>query len=122
MNPYEDVANLMKALAHPTRLRILRVLEVEGEACVCHLEAKLNLRQAYLSQQLARLREAGLVEDRKDGLNVYYAVSDPGVGRLLGLLVEMGSANLPNDWQDPDLASGAACPCPKCAAKNHDAV
>lgn len=122
LNSYEHVANLMKALAHPVRLRIMRVLAAEGEACVCHLEARLGLRQAYLSQQLARLRQAGLVEDRKDGLNVYYAVGDPDAGRLLGLLVEMASANLPKGWEDPDLTSNVACPCPKCARDNHDAA
>ncbi len=121
MNPYEQVADRMKALAHPARLRIMRVLAAEGEACVCHLEARLSLRQAYLSQQLARLRQAGLVEDRKDGLNVYYAVGDPDIDRLLGLLVEMASANLPNGWSDPDLTPNADCPCPKCDGKNHDA-
>src|SRR5690349_29500 len=50
-------ARLFHALMHPARLTILNTLR-DGEACVCHLEARLGYRQAYLSQQLAALRAA----------------------------------------------------------------
>src|SRR5512146_1374640 len=70
---YDAQARLFKALMHPGRLAILDVLRA-GEACVCHMEAALGFRQAYLSQQLMVLREAGLVDDRRDGWNVYYRV------------------------------------------------
>ena len=58
MSQYQLTATIMKALVHPVRLQILQVLR-DGEACVCHLEAVLNQRQAYISQQLMRLRDAG---------------------------------------------------------------
>lgn len=83
MSAYRQVAELMKALAHPIRLQILEVLEEEGEACVCHLEARLSQRQAYISQQLANLRDVGLVKDRREGLNVYYALRPVAVSPLL---------------------------------------
>ncbi len=83
MNEYRLTANLLKALAHPIRLQILEVLQKEGEACVCHLEIRLGQRQSYISQQLMKLREAGLVEDRRDGLNVFYAIIHPELGPLL---------------------------------------
>ena len=54
MDGYEQTAEMMKALSHPTRLQILEVLSEEGESCVCHLENRLGQRQAYISQQLAR--------------------------------------------------------------------
>jgi ArsR family transcriptional regulator len=73
---YDSQVKLFKALMHPARLAILEVLRT-GEACVCHLEAALGYRQAYLSQQLMVLREAGLVGDRRDGWNVYYQVTKP---------------------------------------------
>jgi DNA-binding transcriptional ArsR family regulator len=79
---YDEVADLFKALAHPARLRILISLRY-GEECVCHLETLLDKPQAYVSQQLAMLRAAGLVRDRKDGQRVYYAIADY---RLLPLL------------------------------------
>jgi DNA-binding transcriptional ArsR family regulator len=58
---------LFKAFSHPARLAILEELR-KGEHCVCHLEALLEARQSYVSQQLAVLREAGLISDRRDGL------------------------------------------------------
>ncbi len=75
---YDSQAKLFKALMHPARLAILDVLRT-GEACVCHIEAALGYRQAYLSQQLMVLREAGLVEDQREGWNIYYRVIKPDV-------------------------------------------
>jgi DNA-binding transcriptional ArsR family regulator len=79
---YDRQAEILKALAHPVRLQILDILR-DGEQCVCHLEAVLKLRQAYISQQLMTLRKAGLVADRKDGLRVYYRITDRSVFRVL---------------------------------------
>ncbi len=82
MDAYDYQAELLKALAHPVRLQILDILR-DGEQCVCHIEAVLRLRQAYISQQLTTLRKAGLVADRKDGLRVYYRITDRAVFRVL---------------------------------------
>ncbi len=73
MDAYQTQAQFFKILTHPTRLAILDVLR-DGEQCVCHLEAVLALRQAYISQHLMVLRESGLVADRRDGWNIYYRV------------------------------------------------
>lgn len=70
--------DLFRVLMHPTRLAILDLLR-SGEQCVCHLEAQLGKRQAYISQQLMLLREAGLVADRRDGVNVFYRVTAPQI-------------------------------------------
>jgi DNA-binding transcriptional ArsR family regulator len=77
-----DLAPLFKALAHPKRLALLEALR-DGERCVCELEQALKLRQAYVSQQLTVLREAGLVCYRKDGWNVFYRIGRPEVYTLL---------------------------------------
>ncbi len=66
---------ILKALSHPARLAILEALR-QREACVCHMEALFGWRQAYISQQLMVLREAGIIEDRREGWNVYYRVVD----------------------------------------------
>ena len=79
---YEEVSRWFKALGHPERLRLLDALR-SGDACVCHLEALLHRPQAYVSQQLATLREAGLIRDRKDGQRVYYTLTDARVRPLL---------------------------------------
>jgi len=82
MEAYERQAEILKALSHPVRLQILDILR-DGEQCVCHLEAVLKFRQAYISQQLMTLRKVGLVADRKDGLRVYYRITDQAVLRVL---------------------------------------
>ena len=114
MKPLAAQAALHKALAHPTRLRILEALARE-EACVCHLTALLHQRQAYISQHLMVLREAGLVEDRRDGVLVYYRLLDPRaveVGRLLrGIAGENGASEPEETFPAAPLAG---CSCPKC--------
>jgi DNA-binding transcriptional ArsR family regulator len=102
-------AKLFKALAHPARLRILEALEQE-EACVCHLETLLGLRQAYISQQLAVLREAGLVSDRQEGLYVFYRLADERVPALLAL----ARRGAPDDSKRPPVRPLPNCSCPKC--------
>lgn len=102
---------LLKLLAHPARIAILEELR-EGEACVCHLEAHLGLRQAYISQQLSLLRQANLVVDRRDGWNVYYHVAEPSVLALLDLARQITDSPL------HPRPKAVACPCPKCSAKN----
>jgi DNA-binding transcriptional ArsR family regulator len=107
MDAYEPQARLFKTLMHPVRLAILEILR-DGEQCVCHLEAVLHLRQAYISQQLAVLREAGLVQDRRDGWNIYYHVTDARVYPVLD------SARVLTGAPRPTLPPATVCPCPKC--------
>jgi DNA-binding transcriptional ArsR family regulator len=112
MKSYDQQAELLKAMAHPVRLQILDILH-EGEQCVCHIEAMLNLRQAYVSQQLVVLRKANLVLDRKDGLRVYYRLTDPAV---LGVM-EQARTWLERQGvalDEIDLTP-RDCPCPKCS-------
>lgn len=122
MNGYRQVARAMKALAHPVRLQILEVLLAEGEACVCHLEARLHHRQAYISQQLSKLREAGLVVDRRDGLNIFYSIRDDGIASLLSdakrLAVRSARADGLQLAFPPILeVDSQRCKCPKCEQK-----
>lgn len=109
-------ARLFKALGHPVRLLILSALR-DGEHCVCHLEAHLGLRQAYLSQQLGVLRRAGLVKLRRDGWNRYYRVVDQSVFALLD-----GLAGVPSGLPALRLEPNPLCPCPCCAQRVHPEV
>lgn len=68
---YEARARIAKALAHPSRLMMLEALE-RGEICVCDLTELVGADQSTVSKHLAVLKQAGLVEDRKDGVMVYY--------------------------------------------------
>jgi ArsR family transcriptional regulator len=100
---YEDSAQLFKALAHPIRLQILMMLR-QGEECVCHIEAALSKRQAYVSQQLMVLRDAGVVEARKDGLQVFYRLANPAVEPVLASLFG------PLDGTPRAIVEGCSCP------------
>jgi len=75
-------SDLFKALAHPIRIQILELLK-EGELCVCHIYENLDQSQSNISQHLAKLKNAQLVNDRKDGLQVYYSLKDEQVIEIL---------------------------------------
>jgi DNA-binding transcriptional ArsR family regulator len=100
---YSRGAELFRAFAHPVRLQILDELR-RAEACVCHLQTVLRRPQAYVSQQLRVLREAELVTDDKEGLLVYYRLSNPHAERLLEEV--LGPADMPTRLP--------SCPCPCC--------
>jgi len=114
--------NLLKALAHPARLRILQVL-AHGEACVCHLTTVLQKRQPYVSQHLMILREAGLVTDRRDGLMVYYRLAHKETQEILDTLRQVVEATHPEASPTPvPEIPVPGCPCPICqAAEDRDA-
>ena len=67
-------SRLFKALGDETRLRIVALLS-HGELCVCHFEAALGLTQSNTSRQLGVLKNAGIVESRRDGSWVYYRLA-----------------------------------------------
>ena len=109
---FSGQAELFKALAHPARIQLLLLLR-EGPQCVCHIEAHLGLRQAYISQQLAVLRETGLVEIAKEGWNVYYSVTKAEIFTALDAAQAMTGVT-----KSPEFTEVSHCPCPKCSVKN----
>jgi ArsR family transcriptional regulator len=110
METYRDYSNLYKILSHPVRLAVLDILR-DGEQCVCHIEAALGLRQAYISQQLMVLREAGIIEDRREGWNIFYRIVKPEVIKLLDQTGEVMGKQFSSLSSIP---KASACPCPKC--------
>ncbi len=86
----ERYANLFKALADETRLRLLALLVEREELCVCDLMATLDLPQSTVSRHLATLRHSGLVSGRRQGVWMYYRLAvDSGdeTGAALGSLL-----------------------------------
>jgi ArsR family transcriptional regulator, arsenate/arsenite/antimonite-responsive transcriptional repressor len=71
-----ELADVFRALADETRLRILSLLR-NGEVCVCHLQGSLRLPQPTISRHLAYLRKAGLAEARREGVWMYYRLASP---------------------------------------------
>lgn len=75
-------AQFFRALAHPVRIKILEIL-VRGDRSVQELQDALGLEQPIVSQQLAVLRNRGIVTSRKVGLSTRYAPRDPAIHELL---------------------------------------
>ena len=120
MSQYTAEAKLFKALMHPARLAILEILR-NGDECVCHLEAALGYRQAYISQHLMILREAELVEDRRDGWNIYYRVVKPDIFPLIDTVSELvGKTARLSLTKSHDRVRVPHCPCPKCHPEGID--
>jgi ArsR family transcriptional regulator len=68
---------VLKAMAHPSRLLILETLAERGERCVCDLQRLVGSDMSTVSKHLALMRRAGLVEDRRQGLQVFYRLRVP---------------------------------------------
>jgi ArsR family transcriptional regulator len=87
----EQTANLMKALADPTRLTMVAALwKARAPICICDFTADLDLSQPTISHHMAKLKDAGLVQSEKDGIWIYYRLRQdlaPGTRRLLGQLM-----------------------------------
>ena len=113
----KEIAFLLRVLGQPERLSILLVIG-NGEACVCHLEAALGLRQAYISQHLMALREANIVMARREGRNIFYRLKNPqalDLIQLTGGLAGATSAEINSGIQSTGMLN---CPCPHCTPKD----
>ena len=71
----KNTAQVFKALSDETRLRIMGLLIAGVELCVCDIIAALDLPQSTVSRHLAYLRNSGLLEDRRQGVWMYYRIS-----------------------------------------------
>ena len=112
-NITDRMSQLLQAIASPARLEILLAIG-DGEVCVCHLEAISGYRQAYISQHLMALRDAGVITSRRHGRFVYYRLKDR---TLLALLATAGTicGISPGELElvfPPDQVAG--CTCPQC--------
>jgi ArsR family transcriptional regulator len=110
----EKISIPLQAIASPQRVAILLAIGT-GEACVCHLEAALGWRQAYISQHLMALRKADILTDRREGRYVFYRLKNASLldlitasAALSGLSAEAVSALIHTDTYP-------ACECPHCA-------
>ncbi len=78
---YETRARIIKAMAHPSRLMMIDALE-QGEMCVCDLQQIVGADMSTVSKHLAVMKGAGLVRDRKVGLQVFYSLRVPCITRI----------------------------------------
>ena len=116
MDLAEKAAQLLRLLGQAERVSILLAIG-DGEACVCHLEAALGLRQAYVSQHLMALRQTGIVTARRDGRNIFYRLETPDLLDLIrqaGRLAGLPETELPFRAHPTVLGN---CPCPHCTGE-----
>jgi ArsR family transcriptional regulator len=79
---FELKAEVLKALAQPTRLKILELLR-DGEKCICEIVPAINGEQSNISRHISLMQKSHLVTTRKDGVRVMVKVKDPKVFEIL---------------------------------------
>jgi DNA-binding transcriptional ArsR family regulator len=83
---FSDTAELLKVLAHPVRLCIVKGIIEKGACNVSHMQGCLELPQSTISQHLQKLRAAGIVKGDRNGLEITYSISDERVIRIVDTL------------------------------------
>ena len=78
----EKMAQILKAIAHHDRLQIVNIL-LNGVCCTVELENILGKTQSHTSQQLIKLKLAGIVKSRRDGQKVYYSLANDSIKRIV---------------------------------------
>ncbi len=91
---YEMRAGILKAMAHPSRLLIIDALNERGEMCVCDLVELVGADQSTVSKHLSVLKQAGLVNDRKEGTKSLYRLARPCVLNFFACLEQVMEENL----------------------------
>lgn len=89
---FEARAGIIKAMAHPTRLFIVDELS-RGERCVCELTSLIGADISTVSKHLSLLKAAGIVADRKEGLQVFYRLKTPCILRFFECIEGVQAAN-----------------------------
>ena len=80
-----STSSVFKALGHPTRLEFVRLLE-DNEKCVCELVEAVDIGWSTVSRHLSVLKEAGIIEDEKRGMQVFYRLKLPCVTQFIKCL------------------------------------
>ena len=98
----KHLAQTIKALSDPIRLRIILLLQAEGELCVCDLMAVLRLPQSTVSRHLAYLKRSCWVDIRRDGVWMHYKLSSESCAICLDLLesLKLNATDLPEAVSD----------------------
>lgn len=89
---YTDTARILKAIAEPKRLRIVDMLSC-GELCACKILEAFHITQPTLSHDMKVLVDAGLVNDRREGKNIYYSLNEEKIRELQGILANIFTKN-----------------------------
>lgn len=83
---YEEKAEMLKAIAHPVRLCIVRGLTTGNGCNVTHMQGCLNIPQSTISQHLAKLKAAKVIEGERNGLEIVYRIANDEVRELIEVM------------------------------------
>jgi len=86
-------SDFLRALAQPTRLRILYFLK-DGEKCACEIIPRMKEEQSNISRHLTHMKDAGILESRKEGVSMYYKIKDKRIFSLMSLIDKMLKAEI----------------------------
>jgi DNA-binding transcriptional ArsR family regulator len=110
LSAFDQTASFLQAISSSPRLKILLAIGY-GEACVCHLEARLGYRQAYISQHLMALRQADLLDTRREGKYIFYRLQKPEILDLISNAAEIIETDLTGLLP---INQDSQCACPTC--------
>lgn len=90
MNTLEYSAEILKAIAQPTRLKIIELLR-DGEHCVCEIFPAIGHEQSNTSRHLQMMLKSGILKQRKNGLKIYYSLRHPEVLEMVRLAEQIAA-------------------------------
>lgn len=111
----KQIASPLSAIASPQRIAILLAIGT-GEACVCHLEAMLGWRQAYISQHLMALRKADILQDRREGRYIFYSLKDASLLDLITASATLTGISTETVTTLINTQTTPSCECPHCVS------
>ncbi|SHI73179.1 ArsR/SmtB family transcription factor [Parasporobacterium paucivorans] len=85
---YSETAEMLKVLAHPVRLCIVNGLLKKGECNVTYMQECMHIPQSTVSQHLQKLKAAGIIEGRRDGLEIHYRIVDRKMEKFIKVLID----------------------------------
>jgi DNA-binding transcriptional ArsR family regulator len=86
LNHLEKAANRLKAMAHPVRIAIIEMLEVNGSLCVSDIFVKLDIEQASASHHLNILKNRGILKSERSGKNIVYSLNSEIISEIVNCL------------------------------------
>jgi DNA-binding transcriptional ArsR family regulator len=86
----ERAAYVLKAVAHPTRINIIDLLDQQKELSVTELSELLDCEQSLLSHHLTNMRDKGILAVRRDGKNMYYSLTDKTITKIISCINDSG--------------------------------
>lgn len=113
----KEISGIFSVIGNPLRVKILYAIG-HGEACVCHLEAVLKKRQAHISQHLMVLRDAGILDTRRDGKYVFYRIANNTIFVLIETAADIAGISPDSLPKITESNSYTNCACPNCESEN----